>query len=354
MQSHPLQALKSHWSHLARHPDTPALPHARQLLEMTLLFLLRGIGPGYYLQGRWWRPAIPFADKWAHANRREYRAILARLNPPPYRKSSQHKLVEKAVLRQRGLRTAEFVGFVQDGRGFCRDGEPLRDADGLEKLLQQEQGRRICFKKAEGWGGSGFAAYDVGLDEGGVWLCHPISGERLRSGEWWQRHGSDADGYLLERYLRQHPALAAFNPNSVNTLRLWVLERRGEVRVVGGYLRVGSSGSQVDNISSGGFLLPLDVDSGCTLGGVQGARYGEPLAQHPATGQPLAGVELPLWPQVLAFSCDVLRAFPNIRLLGLDIAITPEGPAVIEANVEPDSIGCAWMDLPFKRLAESL
>jgi len=36
----------------SRH-DTEQHPRWRQLLEMAMLYVLRGIGPGYYVQARW-------------------------------------------------------------------------------------------------------------------------------------------------------------------------------------------------------------------------------------------------------------------------------------------------------------
>ena len=48
-----------------------------------------------------------------------------------------------------------------------------------------------------------------------------------------------AGARVIEVYLDQHPAYAAFNSSSVNTLRIWVLRRDGVVGTRLAFLRIG-------------------------------------------------------------------------------------------------------------------
>jgi len=330
------------------------LPAWRQVLEKCALFLLRGIGPGYYLQARWWRADIPFSDKWDHPNRREYNAFIDRVNAPRYQKISQHKLSEKAVLCLLGLPTAPFVGYVHATRGRDRLGHPLRCAADLENTLGRHVGQRICFKRVEGFGGFGFVAYDIGQDAGRITLTQPVSGERLSVPAWWAANANDPEGFVLEEYLRQHAEMAALNRTSVNTIRIWVYEKNGEYVVPGAYLRVGRSGSQVDNNSSGGLCCPVDVERGTTRGAMDVKKDCAPCHHHPDTGAALAGFRIPHWNECVVMAGMALSAFPHMRVAGLDMAVTPEGPCLIELNVRPDYIGCAWMDLPLRRIARAM
>ena len=54
-----------------------------QLLDMLWLKLRRGIGPGYYHVGAFWRREVSRAHKHAHLGSREYYQRLAELNPLP-------------------------------------------------------------------------------------------------------------------------------------------------------------------------------------------------------------------------------------------------------------------------------
>jgi hypothetical protein len=326
------------------------LPVARQLVEMALLKLLRNLGPNYYHVARFWRREIPFRDKWRHANKREYDKLLFAINPAVYQKASQHKVLEKATLSLLGVPTPRFVGFFHPTRGGDRNGEPLRTAGDLSRVLATYAGRRLCFKAVEGYSGRGFAALDISAD--GASLQHPISGQRWSIVEWARELLLAPDGWLLEEYLTQHPDVAAINASSVNTLRLWVLEQQGVFRAHHAILRVGRAGSQTDNTSSGGFGCVVDMATGRLHSCLDLRRPHQPITHHPDTGVELVGRQLPFWEKALELGAKALSVFPQMRFAGLDVAITPTGPAVIELNVFPDRISAVRWDLPHKNFLE--
>lgn len=326
------------------------LPVARQFAEMLVLKLLRDLGPNYYHVARFWRREIPFRNKWRHANEREYDELLFAINPAVYQKASQHKVLEKATLSLFGIPTPKFIGFFHASRGGDRNQGALCTAADLQRVLMPYRGQRVCFKAVEGFGGRSFAALDISSD--GDSLQHPISGQRWTLSEWTRELLQAPDGWLLEEYLPQHPELAAINASSVNTLRIWVLEQHGVFRAHYAILRVGRAGSQVDNTTSGGFACPVDMATGRLDSGLDLRRPHQPILQHPDTGVVLAGRQLPFWPECLALGAKALSAFPEMRFAGLDVAITPTGPAMIELNVFPDRISAVRWDLPHKDFFE--
>lgn len=331
----------------------PSLPRWRQLLEMILLFLFRKIGPGYYLQARWWRPEIPFQDKWLHTNKKEYNQFIDRWNDRHYQKTSQHKVVEKAVLQLLSVPTPEFIGFLNNRAGVQKSGQPLRTFEDFIKLCQLLIGQRICLKPVEGYGGAGFGAFDIEMHDRLV-FTHPFTKSVTEISDWWQQSLHHPDGYIIEHYLQQHEILSAIHANSVNTLRIWLYQARGEVQIGGAFLRVGRKGSLVDNTSSGGIFCPIDLSTGTLL---YGANAKNPLLQvqtHPDTGGQISGVQLPFWPECLALAARAMQAFPHVNVAGVDVAIATDGPKMIELNVKPDQIGCARIDLPLKKVDQWL
>jgi hypothetical protein len=316
----------------------------RQLAEMTLLMLARGIGPRYYQLARFWRPGIPLATKLAHDSDGQYRRRIAELNPPAYQKISQHKVVEKAVLTLFGLPTPRFLGFHHTLRGRTATGQPLRTAADLEALLAGLEGERVCFKAVEGFGGGGFAALRIERRDGALVLVHPLSGEIRSLADWCRHLERSPDGWLLEEYLPQHPVLAALNPDSLNTLRLWTLRRGDDFVVPGAFLRVGRAGSQVDNTSAGGLACPIDVASGRIAVALDLTLARNEHPRHPDTGAGLVGVTIPHWQRCVELAGAALSAFPHMNFAGLDVAVAPDGPRVIELNVYPDKQGAAHMD----------
>lgn len=348
---HAIKDIRRAWTELRSRESGPAyLPIARQLLEMGLLLTLRGIGPGYYLKARWWRPSVPFADKWAHLNRKEYNAFIDRWNARPYQKTSQHKVIEKAVLQLVGVPTPEFIGFLHPERGACADGRSLRGLEDLARLCRELMGRKVCLKPVEGYGGAGFSAFRIDEQAGQAVFVHPVTGAVVALHDWWAGACASPEGYIVEHYLVQHPVLAAIHPNSVNTLRIWLYQARGEVRIAGAFLRVGRQGSMVDNTSSGGIYCPVDLKTGVLVCAANAKNPLQTMDQHPDTGGRIRGVQLPFWSECLEVATRAMQAFPYVNLAGVDVAIGVDGPRMIELNVRPDQIGCARINLPLKRV----
>jgi hypothetical protein len=143
---------------------------------------------------------------------------------------------------------------------------------------------------------------------------------------------------LLQSLVQQCKAIAAFNPPSVNTLRILTLyTRTGEVIVIAGCMRFGVGNSCLDNWSAGGVATGVDVQRGILMAFAYDKR-GNRFTKHPTSGVAFGGFAIPMWDQVLALARRTQSAFPFYRLLGQDIAITDAGPTVIEINAFPDLV----------------
>lgn len=322
---------------------------SRQLLEMAVLALTKRMGPGYYHTAGYWRTEVPWKEKTGQLDAAAYRNVLRRLNPMAYRKITQHKVPEKAVLTLFGVPTPRFIGLLCPRAGRDSKGRRLRSYADLDTLLRAEAVRGIVFKAVEGHGGKGVRP--VILEFGPTINCHP-PGQPGSMGPLLQFVESDllsqsTTAWLVEEYFEQHAALRGLNPTSVNTVRAWVLRRGdGDPDVVTAYLRIGRGGMNVDNASSGGIVAPIDLGSG-RLRAAQDAtaeRGHYPL--HPDHGAPIEGACIPYWPEVLDIAKTALTLFPKMRFAGLDVAVGPDGPVIIELNVQPDREGAAFTGYP--------
>jgi hypothetical protein len=327
------------------------LPLSRQLIEMIMLWIFRRMGPRYYLMARFWRKDIPFTSKWRHCQLREYEHYVLSLNPLLYQKISHYKMAQKAVMTLASIPTPQFLGFLHPKRGFTGDGNRLANHIDLARVLSKQLGKRVCFKPVQAWGGKNFAALDVtGGDQ--VILRHPVSGTEYGVEDWYSKLVSEGAGWVLEEYLVQHPTLSEMNASSVNTIRIMVIEEQGLFRVAGAYLRVGRTGSQVDNVSRGGFACPVNLESGCTTEALDPTLSRKSHYLHPDTGVRLVGRSIPFWDQCKSIACKALTTFPEMRFAGLDVAVTEQGPQVIELNVIPDKRWATHLDLPHRDLFE--
>lgn len=139
--------------------------------------------------------------------------------------------------------------------------------------------------------------------------------------------------YLLQKRLTQHPKMSELHPNSVNTIRLNSFNNNGKVDVLCASLRMGTKGKNVDNWASGGIVIGIDLTTGKLVGdGVFKYGYGGRVQEHPDTGVKLDGFEIPFFHEAVKLTCELHSYLYGIHSVGWDIAITPDGPMIIEGN----------------------
>jgi len=291
---------------------------------------------------------MAWGDKVDHINEREYRDYVNRLNPANYRKITQHKVVEKAMLSLLGFPTPRFLGYFHRLRGRTWLGRPLRTGDDLARLLNDCAEPRVIFKLVEGWGGAGVRVIENVPEQDRVMARDLASGDLLTP-ELLAAQLDSTDGYIVEAYIEQHETLAALNASSLNTVRIWFLRHGDAYRLAGAILRVGRQGALVDNISAGGYYCPIDLATGTLSAIHESHATAEPCEAHPETEAMVAGVRLPFWREANLLAMRALDAFPHMQFAGLDIAIAADGPRIIELNAMPDLLNGLDFDVSLRR-----
>ena len=261
-------------------------------------------------------------------------------------------MCEKAILQLLEIPTPRFIGSLHHCRGLSLSGEKLTGPDELYQLLMSRpEIDRFCFKLVEGFGGQGFQAVET-IRDGGLKLRSLDSGQVLSVQEFLSGVLAldQGTGYIVEEYIEQHPDLASLNPSSVNTIRIWVGCVDGKSAVIDAFLRVGGRGSLVDNTSRGAHVFRLDRESGTIADGMVKNIYNDTFQCHRDSGKRLSGRILPFWAQSQSLAQQAILAFPHINFAGVDIAITKDGPVVIEMNVEPDPTSAIIFDRSHREL----
>lgn len=136
---------------------------------------------------------------------------------------------------------------------------------------------------------------------------------------------------VIEAGVVQCREMAALNPSSCNTLRLTTMvEKDGAIRFFSAALRVGGIGAYIDNIHAGGCAFHVDVETGIVLSAGRGLQ-GEYCIFSP-TGIVVPGMQIPHWDKVKREIVEAAKVCPEARFVGWDVAITDNGPVIIEAN----------------------
>lgn len=141
-------------------------------------------------------------------------------------------------------------------------------------------------------------------------------------------------GYdIAESYINQHPTLQEIAPFAVNTVRIFTqLDKSNNPVILGCRLRL-SVNSNVDNLAAGNLAAPIDEHTGIVTGpGVYSDIRKESQTHHPITGLSIVGLQIPFWNEVVQMAKSAALHQPQNRSIGWDIAITENGPTLIEGN----------------------
>ncbi|OCC22468.1 hypothetical protein MB02_16545 [Croceicoccus estronivorus] len=174
--------------------------------------------------------------------------------------------------------------------------------------------------------------------------------QRMASGDWhtgpivMDNHALAASlhrivkhGGIVQQALRAHPDLETIAPGALPTLRIVTcLDECNEAEPCACVLRLASHAGPVDNFSAGNLATPLDASGRCGLAvSIRGGQLTR-SASHPSTGQIIAGVEVPFFSDALGLACKAHAIFrDSFTVIGWDVAITPNGPSMIEGNWNP-------------------
>ena len=140
--------------------------------------------------------------------------------------------------------------------------------------------------------------------------------------------------YLIQERIYQHPAMAAFCPSCINSIRLQtVMDMEGNVHPFGAGVRMGRMGSSVDNWAKGGVFVGIDMKNGCLMDtGFLKPKYGTSVKEHPDTKIKFCGYQIPFYKEVEEMASKLHNYLYRCHSVGWDIAITESGPMFIEGN----------------------
>lgn len=152
---------------------------------------------------------------------------------------------------------------------------------------------------------------------------------------------ADEDDFIVQRRVLAHPSLTAISGSqAVQSARMVTfLDAENQAHLLFARFKIVRQGNETDNFAdglSGNLIADVDLQTGkiTKVLAKTPSRIGlQSVTTHPDTGKPLAFI-LPDWQQAVQLACEGARQFHETRSLGWDIALTPEGPVILEANQE--------------------
>jgi hypothetical protein len=182
-------------------------------------------------------------------------------------------------------------------------------------------------------GMQGDDAFPLRIDHGRIFVGDaPISLDELRT--------RLSGRFLFQRRIDQHPLMSRLNASSVNTMRLISFCIDGQATVLHGVLRIGVAPSHIDNWAAGGLIASIDLERGELRGdGFFKPGAGGRTPVHPVSGISFDGFALPHFAEAMATVERLHEYLPQIYSIGWDVAISTDGPLIVEGNDDWDA-GC--------------
>ena len=151
---------------------------------------------------------------------------------------------------------------------------------------------------------------------------------------------------VVEEFIKQHPVMNQLSPSSVNSLRFVTFSSNTTPVTADGKMmdiaysivRIGRSGSIVDNLHSGGMVSNVDLETG-TLATDGADRNGDLWVVHPDTNTTIKGFKIPYFEEAREMVKDAIATRKVEGYIGWDIAIGENGPMLLEVNDRPGSDG---------------
>jgi hypothetical protein len=147
-------------------------------------------------------------------------------------------------------------------------------------------------------------------------------------------------GWLIQPRLRRHSAIAGIMaPRGVGTIRVVTCMDSGRARLLLAVMKITVGNNVTDNFhsgSTGNLVAPIDLGTGVLAAARGSTRKDWPamtaISHHPDTGHAIEGFVIPNWTEIVALALKSQQSLPLLKSTGWDIALTPQGPVLVETN----------------------
>lgn len=282
--------------------------------------------PYYFLYGfdrKTTRECDTYVNYTVFRNRRNYLNLFNEHNSSCI---LRNKLYFGAFTRALGIPSAKDVIYIEDGRLFSiTDGMMEKDMTFIAQIpkgcyfvksLDGENGDDI-FKLTVGGGDGIITSSKNDLSPQDIYLT-------LSKGKW-----------IIQEQIKQHKDIDKIYSGSINTLRIITVKnlKDGDIELFPSIMRIGVGGSFIDNGSKGGIMIGINFEKSCLRDyGVRKPEFGGIVYQHPDSKVELKGYVIPYLKESMELCKRCHKLLDNIHSIGWDVAITEQGPILIEGN----------------------
>lgn len=236
------------------------------------------------------------------------------------------KLNQAILFDERNIPTARVVAIVKNKKcfGFKQDKE--LDLNSIIIDCLRKEGNKLFFKPTGNCGGAGIIVLKRSNES------YVLNGRSIKTLDSLKNALLANELYIIEENIVQSNQFMQINSSSVNTIRT-VVQRDCNIMIIKTcILRMGRSGKEVDNSAQGGLSIKINVDTGEFAESATAEHGGGIYKQHPDSGFVFKGVKIQNWLDVKKGIENIANKLIDFNDIGLDIALTNNGPILVEFN----------------------
>ncbi len=242
------------------------------------------------------------------------------------------KVMYTALLQQLGLPTTRTQAVASRTRHFGRI-PALGDPAALRAFLTTQARFPLFAKPCEGRASVGSAML-ARIEDGQIVMGNA---RRANLEAFCAEVFADyPEGFIFQTALSQHRTLSDIAGPAIGTIRVVSVRDTDQPRALYAAWKIPSPDAMSDNFWQAGSML-AQVDArglvgNCWAGTGLDGRF---IETHPVSGARFSGIRIPHWDAILELAGKAHALFPEFGIIGWDIAVTPDGPVIIEANDNP-------------------
>lgn len=307
------------------YPDLPRKSRARVWLELVVWLFRHGeVNTFYYSYGF----DLSSVDQSAYMPYNEFKALRNKWNDAmqigshatSYLALLRDKYIFYLFLSSLGFPTPKVLGLCI---GDSIEWLDTHTTEGIDSLMKRPGLKAFCKTLL---GESAEGAFPLRV-EGDTLL---LDGSPVTLSDLARRLKS---GCIIQEFIEQHPATAQLYPPCINSLRINTIRKGDNIVLLSTCMKIGAHGSTRDNWASGGLLGVIDRETGrLTKEFKYRPGCGGVAVKHPQSGVVFEGYEIPYFKEAARMAVELHSFLYGVHSIGWDIAITKDGPLVIEGN----------------------
>jgi len=272
-------------------------------------------------------------------NLKEQRHFLKLLNPKKYFSLARNKYLTHILLDSLGIGDKSHLYLYYNPELLpSKNNRTANNHNTVMALLRSENVNSCVIKTTEDSHGDNVRVVKAIIDRDSDMQLILHDGNKVLLSEILGK-----EPLIFENIIRQTHQLSSFNPSSVNTIRfMTTLYPSNKAKIIACFIKIGRAGACVDNAGNGGNVdAGVDIETGRLYNTIcfNGWRQSIKITDHPDTGVKVEGMIIDNWEKIKQKVCDFQEKLPFIKAAGWDIAITDDGPKIIEVNDMWDRTG---------------